>query len=176
LSVVFILHFWAILIFILDAPTPETANEWGEFFAIFSYILIFALGESFVIVIALLLISYLIPREWGEDKAYGLLISILYLLAFWAVIAQVGSTFEHPDTPLFIYLGTNLRNTALYRNIAFALAYMSVIGITLAVLWAAIRGGIAARLTAFSERSMILSYLYLLIDMIAFGYVFVRNM
>lgn len=175
-GIVFPLHFWAILIFILNAPNPQTRSEWGEFFGIISYILILALLESIFFFLVFVIGSYLLPKQWEEERVYKLLLSVFYLFIFWAVIAQVGMVAPVAHSKLTLWMAINLSNTALYRTVAFVGVIFLFSLIVLFQLYRLTKGRMPERIVGFAERAMPLSTIYLFLDVAGFIYVLTRNL
>jgi hypothetical protein len=175
LAVVFPIHFWAILLFILNAPNPQNANAWGEALAIAGYILLFALVESAAVFVVLLLLAWLLPRRWMPEQRLGALLAILALLVLWALVSQLATLLVIPQTPFFVYIGINLANTLLYRQIAFGLMVIFVLLTVVAALHLGSSPRFAKRLGPLLERIELLSVLYLLLDLAAFVFVVSRN-
>lgn len=176
LGIAFPLHFWAILIFILNAPNPQTRSEWGEFFGIIAYILILALLESIFFFLAFVIGSYLLPKRWEEERVYKLLISVFYLFIFWAVIAQVGMVTPVPESKLTLWMAINLSNTVLYRQLAFVGVILVFSLIVLFQLYRLTKGRMPEHIVRFVERAIPLSYIYLFLDAVGFIYVLTRNL
>ena len=175
LAVVFPVHFWAVLLFILNAPTPQHANAWGEALALAAYILLFAFVESAIIFVALLLLAWLLPRRWMPEQRLGALLVILALLVLWALVSQLATLLVIPQSTFFLYIGINLANTLLYRQIAMGLIVLSVLLSVIAALRLGSSPRFAKRLGPLLERIELLSALYLLFDLAALVFVISRN-
>lgn len=175
-AAVFPIHFWTILIFLLNAPNPKIASEWGDFFGIISYLLLIAFMETVFIFIAVYLLMYLIPTRWGSERTYQLILSFLALIFFWALVGQLLNIVPIPKHAFFIWVGINLANTLLYRQIAQIGSLGFIALLVLGQLYWFSKGRIVGRLAAFMERAAELSKLYLAADCAALIYVIVRNL
>jgi hypothetical protein len=56
---------------------------------VIAYVQVFALAESIVVFLPLVLLSLALPPSWFRDRFVGLAVGIVYLSAAWFVLAQL---------------------------------------------------------------------------------------
>jgi hypothetical protein len=174
LAIVLPLHFWAIFVFILNAPTPENRNEWGDFFAILVYILLFTILECLILTAITAISGYFLPKRWGNLKIYSTLLGLIYLIIAWAAISQLLESIPIPENSFIAWVAINLTNTLKYRQIAWGIALGCAAIITLTLIFIIIKGEELPKFVSFVEKADILAYLYLALDVIGFVYVIFR--
>lgn len=168
-------HFWAISIYLLNLPNPEGAGGWSETLAIASYVLLFALLETAVIFLGLYLLAFLLPKQWDPEQRLGALVVLLLVVVVWAIVDQVVPLLTIPETSFVSYVRTNLSNTFLYRQLAYAGIFVFVIFTLIASVILGATTRVSGAVNGLAERFEVLAALYLFLDLGAFLVVLSRN-
>jgi len=107
---VFVVHSWSMWGFIHEVPSFILYFKTSQIFAIFSYMMGFALLESLMVAFGLGLISFLLPARWFKNGfIYNSFITIVLgaitMLWFENRILTFNNTFP-PKQELFVYVAT----------------------------------------------------------------------
>jgi len=178
LIVAFPIHAWSIFMVLQDFQwvMERTVSVWdGVGYA--SYSLTFALFESIVIFIIVWLLSLLLPSRWKSNKALAGMGTLMVSVSIWAILNQL--YFFYIDTPfvkslplLFTGLAHPIRIFYLSVGVLFLLILASIIG----PLFFINRSKKYVKATmAVVDRLIILSGLYIVIDIIGIVVVIIRN-
>jgi hypothetical protein len=87
-AIAFPVHVWAIINILVIFPAWLLRLSIWELAGAISYPLVVALLESFLLWMWLVLISYLFPRKWMANKFVALSSVLVWLLTAWAVLVQ----------------------------------------------------------------------------------------
>lgn len=161
-GVVFLIYSWAIRGFLYQVSSLRLYHTLGEIFAVFSYLMAFALLESLIIMGFLILAGLILPRKWfREGFAYKGFITIL--VAGIAVIRLHYYLFSlnYALPPINeIYLGVAITVTLL---ISFVLLFQSM-------------PKLQKYLLLVQERLQIFIYFYIPLGILGLAVVLLRNL
>ena len=167
-------HTWTIYMVFRDLGWVAQRTTAGDAFGLLSYALIFALGEGAILFILILLIDLTLLRKWPPDKRLSILTIALFDLSLWAIIPQLFSLADihlpndlesliiASGHPLWVLYGFSLGSTAL--------------SIGLPIYWIFKRPETVGWINLFVDRLVVLSSLYLFLDMIGIINVIIRNL
>lgn len=125
-----------------------------------AYVQAFALVESTVVFVPLLLLSVVLPLGWFRDKFVAVGTGIVYLSAAWCVLAQL-----HDDA---------LRAWRFRQLVPWLAAFFASLLLVSALIHRSSRA--EALITSFVERVTVLASAYLLVALAAVGIVLIRNL
>lgn len=173
LIVAFPIHIWTFILYFRDISwLAERTNTWNSI-GVGAYALLFALLESLVIFLVVLLFGLLLPKRWPEEQRIALL-GVLFLLA--ASVAILGQ--------LYFLIGTPFQKTAVQLlaatkhpvRILFLLILIPITSLVLAMSYLILKSKKAAQLVLnIFERLSLLTTLYLVFDVIGIFIVIFRN-
>jgi hypothetical protein len=100
----FPLHAWTLVLGLRDFSwVTERTNSWDAI-GVISYGLIFALVESALVFLVVVLLGYLVSNKWGKEQQIVLMSNLVLLTSLWAMVSQLffmlevsvpGSVIEH---------------------------------------------------------------------------------
>jgi len=114
-GVVFAIYTWAIRGFLYQLSSLRLYHTLGEIFAIFSYLMAFALIESLIVMSGLVLVGFTLPRKWfREGFAYkGFITTLVAGIAMITLQYYLFSlNYEIPPMKV-IYLGFGITTILL---------------------------------------------------------------
>jgi hypothetical protein len=171
---VFPLQTWTIYMTLRDVEWVAARTNVGDALGFLSYNLLFGLIESILAWIFLLLLNFLIPKQWARQTRIALLGSIVFIVAIWAVLGQLYFLIGQGTPELFlkIAIGTGHPLWILYGTAITSIAASVIIPIILLVRSPLVRD----RLLSIFERVTVLSGLYLILDLVGIAIVVTRNL
>jgi hypothetical protein len=158
----FPINVWSIIGFLRELPALIIRMNISEIVGVFSYIQSLALLESILIFGILISLSVLLPPRFLKEK----------LMMRGAVFLFVASIYA---VPVGYYYSWNI-NYLNYRD--WLISWILVSILTLVVLFMLIRQHkrIGEIITAMAERAIILSIVYVFIDLVGIAVVIVRQL
>ena len=85
----FPLHLWTLILAFRDVSwLTERTNVWDAV-GVISYGMIFALVESLLVFLVLILVGLSTPRQWEVNKRIAFLAFLILILSVWAMISQL---------------------------------------------------------------------------------------
>ena len=166
-------HIWTIILVLRDISwVTERTNAWDAV-GVGAYGLLIALVESLFVFVIALGLGFLISKYWDEDTRVGLMSSLIFLVAVWAMLGQLYALSEYP-VPEFIY-GLLVNSARPLRNIyglVFILGAISVVPIVYLLLNSKRTRKLVSDLI---ERLSLLAGLYLFFDVAAVIIILIRN-
>ncbi len=83
------LHIWAIVLILMDISwIAERTNFWDAI-GVAAYGLMFALVESLIFFGLLVLVGFVLPKQWKEPQRVSLLGALILVTASWAILGQL---------------------------------------------------------------------------------------
>jgi len=162
---VFPIHVWAILIFLNDAPAYIRRMPFGDIAGIFAYTQVIALIESLIFWGFLLFVCISMPRKYFKDwfisqgtlLVLGFFILVIPMHYQMDIIEGLQWNLELYDIMFVVWLllwlaGLIIMSTLIRRNLIFEKKLVNLV-----------------------DRIMLLSLLYVLIDVVSFAFVIFRN-
>lgn len=111
-GVVFLIYSWAIRGFLYQLSSLRLYYTLGDIFGVFSYLMAFALAESLVIMIGLILIGSILPGKWfRRGFAYKGFIAILVVGIAMIYLDRYLFSLDHAMPPIkmiYLYLGITI--------------------------------------------------------------------
>ncbi len=169
----FPLHLWTLLLAFRDLSwLTDRTNAWDAV-GVASYGLVFALIESVTIFLVLVLLGFLVSKQWGQNRRIALLTILALIVSLWAMVSQ-----------LFFLLGispsgwilNSLAQTAHPVRIMY-IAFLVVVTPTILVpAWLVLRSDKFFQfLQVLIDRLSLLTMFYLVFDFIGLVIVIIRN-
>lgn len=143
-----------------------------------AYALLLAFFESVLLCLLLCLLSFLLPRRWGEDVRLVQLTLTGWVMLAWAAMGQFYQFWFSPSQRDFIdYVFLWLSYRRAFNPVALALIFLTLVGSVALPIWLAARNkGFTSNMTRLFERFSLLSWIYLALDALAFVMVVLRNL
>jgi hypothetical protein len=174
LVIAFPINFWAIIIWFRNIGSVAEENGLWDAVGVGAYLLSYALLESALIFLAILLLSLLLPKKWGQEKSLAQ-VSVLYLmLTIGLILEQSRALVEFP------------REGFLWRSVNFIINRLSSSPVILVVIAAALTitflvvihrsQQVRSVVIASMEKVALLSAIYLILDLAAIILVIIRNL
>ena len=159
-AIAFPVHVWAIINILDFLPSWLLRLSTWELAGVISYPLVEALLESCVLWLAMVAFAFVLPRKWLADKFVALSSVLVWLLAAWAVLVQ------------FIF-GRILQWGPAQLVPGFLLVVISF-GL---VTWLVQRyGRLEGWIKKLSQGLVILTYFYMIFDLLGLVVVILRNL
>jgi hypothetical protein len=169
----FPLHVWTIILAFRDFSwVSERTNSWDAI-GVVSYGLLFAFIESVVIFLITVLLGFLVPKKWGEDRRIALLGTLMLVASLWAMISY-----------LFFMLQMSIPEGAIafLVSLAHPLRLLYIVSLALVGLTVALPAYLVLRsekflqgVKGFFERLSLLTLFYLFFDFVGLVIVIIRN-
>jgi hypothetical protein len=159
-AIAFPVHVWAIINILAIFPAWLLRLSIWELAGAISYPLVVALLESNILWIGLVVLSYLLPKNWLANKFVALSSVLVWLLAAWAVLVQ------------FIYKSImqwgleQMLSGLLLVAFSFCLVYWLVQRYERLEGW----------IRRLAQGLAVLTYLYMLFDLLGLVVVIARNL
>jgi hypothetical protein len=169
----FPLHIWTIILAFRDFSwVTERTNSWDAI-GVVSYGLLFALIESVVIFLIMVLLGFLVSKTWGEDRRIALLGMLMLIASVWAMVSY-----------LYFMLQVSIpaETITFLVNLAHPLRFLYAVSLALAGISVAIPAYLVLRSEKFLqgvkglfERLSLLTLFYLFFDFVGLVIVIIRN-
>jgi hypothetical protein len=169
-------HLWVIIQLIRDSGWIIERSGTGSFIGLASLTMVYALVESVLLFLLLLILGLLIPWKWPAKKVFALSGFIALWLPIWDILFQVYRATDL-DTPGFLV--NWLFSTGHPLRYAYILAgslVLAVIALTAASIWlVSFNKKVLGGMQNLLERIATLSALYLVLDVISVVVVLTRT-
>jgi hypothetical protein len=151
----------------------QRTNFWDAI-GLAAYGLLFALVESTLVFLILLLLSILIPRRWDEEKRISLAFILFYVTAIWAIIGQLFFLVGIPAPEWLIHF---LINTAHPGRYLYAITILLILPTILIPVYIVARSQKAVRLLrTVMDKLELITTIYLGLDFFGLVIVLLRNL
>jgi hypothetical protein len=173
LTCAFPLHFWTLILVFRDISwLAERTNAWDAI-GVASYGMIFAFAESVVVLLVVVLLGFLTPKQWEPDRRIAFLGLLILITSAWGMIGQLLFLWN-------IFLPAQaiqiLRNSSHPLRIIYAVCLLVVSPTVLLPLYAFIRSNRAfVFMQNLMERLALLTTFYLFFDLLGLIIVIIRN-
>jgi hypothetical protein len=159
-AVAFPVHVWAIVNILFILPAWLLRLSIWELAGGISYALLDALLESCVLWVGLVLLSFVLPRKWLADKFAALSSVLVWLLCAWAALVQFNFS-------IILQWGIEQMLPVLLGVVfSFGLVY-----------WLVQRyGRLEGWIKLLTQRLAVLSYIYVIFDVLGVVVVVLRNL
>lgn len=95
-SCAFLLHAWALTIAFGDISWVSQRTNLGDAIGVISYGAVFTFIESGVFFLGMLLLGFLLPRQWPEPRRIALLSAFALILSLWGILGQLYFLINQP--------------------------------------------------------------------------------
>ena len=174
LLVAFPIHFWALIIWLQEFEATAQRTNMADAFGEGAYFLAYALFESAVIFLALMLILLLLPKSLSEEKVLAVFSTILLLSAGWFILEQVRFLEVMPEDVWFFKRAQNIRTIRSKAGMAAALAL--AVSMIVPPILVAKNEKLQKGIIGFVDRLSTLSSLYLGLDVLSLVVILIRNL
>jgi hypothetical protein len=171
----FPLHIWTLILIFNDfAWVAKRTNVWDAF-AVGSYGLVFALIESAIVFLGVVILGFLVSAKWEENRRLALMSVLVLITSLWAMFGQLyflaHLSISLPEALALFLLRSG--HPVRYLNLIAAL----IVGLTaLAPAFFILKSQNAVRFVMSSiERISLLTTFYLFFDLIGLIIVILRN-
>ena len=153
-------HVWLVINFLDQARGIMIRVSTWDFVGVVSYILAFALLESFLLFLVMLLLAFVLPARIFRSKFVALSTVVVILATGW-----------------FIYLQYN-RQLISDRQVKLLAVWAISLLLTMGVLFLLVHRSrrLETTIHALAQRLAILAVLYVFVDLVAVAIVVVRNL
>jgi hypothetical protein len=167
----FPIHLWSLLMIFRDVEfLSERTNMWDAV-GISGYTLLIALIESLLAALILLGVISILPGKWAEGQRFSIISSLYMILAGASIVDMAFHAFSKARISQQYLHGLETYPSLTYGLIAGAVLLFCVLVTGLILRSKKVEN----LLTEFYDRIMLLSYLYLALDMVGIALVIVRN-
>lgn len=158
-AIAFPVHVWAIINILAILPVWLLRASIWELAGVISYPLVDALLESCILWIGLVILGFILPKKWLADKFVVLSSVLVWLLAAWAALAQ----FFYDS--LLQWGLTQILPGLVLVVLSFGLVYWLVQR----------RGRLEGWIKRLTQGLAVLTYFYVIFDLLGLAVVIIRN-
>ncbi|MFC1997701.1 hypothetical protein ACFLXI_08885 [Chloroflexota bacterium] len=170
----FPLHLWAIILILMDISwVAERTNFWDAI-GVAAYGLVFILFESLLIWALLILMGFLLPKIWPENKRVVLLGILVMVTALWAILGQLYFLLELSFPQWIINLLAEQAHPLRYLYAIYLVVV--TLSVLLATYFAIISEKFQRSFVVVIDRLSILVGLYVILDVVSIIIVLIRNL
>jgi len=178
LACAFPIHLWSLLMVLQDVGWVADRTRVADAFSYVAYSLVFALMESLVVFLIVMLLSLLAYSRWKHGKMAAAIISLYYVTVLWAMAVQVYYYVKGfiPELDAVIvykfYIGSPIITQILILVLLFIIVVGSVvIPLYLLQRWDRYSYGMNEAIS----RVAVLTSVYLVVDLFGLFLIFARN-
>ncbi len=179
LVVAFPIHAWSIFMVLQDFQwvMERTVSAWdGIGYA--AYSLTFALFESIVIFLIIWLLSFLLPTEWKSNKTIAGMTIVIMSVSLWAILNQL--YFFYIETPLVMSIPQtfiSLDHPIRWFYSAAGIGFLLMLALIVVPLFFINRSKkFTKAVMSVIDRLIILSGLYIVLDVAGIIVILIRNL
>lgn len=179
LACAFPIHVWSLLMVLQDVAWIADRTQVIDAFSYAAYSLLFALVESMVVFLILMILSPLAYSYWKKDEMAAAMISLYYVVVLWAVALQIYYYYKEkiPELDDVIvnkfFIGGALITQWMLMIVLFLLVIASVI---LPVVMLQRWHRFAPAMNEFISRVTVLTSFYLVFDLFGICLILIRNL
>jgi len=169
----FPIHAWAIFMVLRDVSwVAERTNSWDAV-GLTGYTLLIALVESIITVVAVLLLSFLVPKSWSAEKRIAIMSILVLTTSVWAMIAQALFLVDDivPKSLLRFLAQTPRAFWIIYGSIGTFVIASNALPVYLLIRYEKFVNVI----NSIIDRLILLSTLYIFLDFVGIVIVIIRN-
>ena len=172
--VAFPIHLWSIYLILSDIEWVAERTVFADAIGYASYSLVFALLESLILLIPLVLLGFLLPKAWNGRQRIAMLGTLFVVVSVWAIIAQVYNIVDKEPYTIWWRIIYHTQRFEIYTFFAMLLILLASAGVPAYFITRSEKWVNAAQ--AVIERLVLLSALYLVFDLIGLVIVIFRNL
>ena len=179
LMCIFPIHLWSLVVTFSNMETViyRSTNPFdGIGYA--AYALLLALLESLLLCLLLWALSYLLPKRLPQDTRLVQMVVVGWVILLWAALGQFYLYWFHDwQRELIDYIFLWLSYRRAFNPVALALILLALAVSVFTPVWLFGRKEkFTSVIRQLFERISVLSWIYLVLDVIALGVVIFRNM
>ena len=168
----FPINFWAIFIWFRNfGSVAEELGQWDAI-GVGAYMLVFAMVEILVIFFVIYSLILLIPKRWRQERALAQASTLYLIMSIGLILEQSRALIEFPSEGV-LWQAVNYVNNILSSSLAVILLIGAVLAVGLVVAIAR-----SERVHSFVnvgiEKIIVLSSIYLFLDLAAVAIVIIR--
>ena len=170
----FPLHLWTLILAFRDISWLTERTNIQDAIGVVSYGLLFALIETILVFLVLVLIGLITPRRWESDRRIAFLAFLVLILSVWAMISQLLFIWNVslPDAAIEF-----LRRSDHPLRITYAVCLIVIIPTVLVPAYSFLRTQKAVTVMQnLMERLSLLSMFYLVFDLLGIIIILARNL
>lgn len=170
----FPLHLWTLILAFQDISwLTERTNAWDAI-GVVSYGMLFALVESILIFLVLVLLGLITPSRWNSDRRIAFLAFLVLIVSLWGMISQLLFLWDVslPESAIEF-----LRRSDHPLRITYAVCLMVITPTVLLPAFSFLRTNKTVTVMQnLMERLSLLSMFYLVFDLLGVIIIIVRNL
>ena len=173
LTTAFPIHLWTIILVLRDFSwVSERTNAWDAV-GVAAYGMVFAFVESVIVFAVIVLLGFLLPLQWEENKRLSFLSLLIFIVALWAILGQLYFLLGLSlPTSLIQLLASSSHPLRLLYGGLFLLVLLSVF----VPVYLFLRSDkVYHSIHNLIERLAVLSSMYLVFDVIGLIIIVIRN-
>jgi hypothetical protein len=168
-------HLWKIIMLIRDAGWITERSGTGSIIGVASLSMIYALVESLLFFLLLLILGLVIPWKWNSKRVFAILGFIALWIPIWDMASQAYRAADMANPGFFVSWLFATQHPLRYAYPLLALVGLAVIALTAAGIWlTSFNHKFQQHIRNFLERIAILSALYLVLDLVSVVVVVIR--
>jgi len=165
LACVIPIHIWSIINILREIPRYLQYLTIGEIIIIFAYTQAFALFESLIVTVLLILFCLVLPARFFRDWFLSQGILIVYITTIWAILYHFQVRIVQGLSPSLV---TYMALIWLWAMMYFGVLFGSLILIRK-------KEDFEQKIISFIDRLSVLSAVYIIIDVVSIFIVLMRN-
>ena len=168
-------HLWTIIMLIRDYGWITQRSGTSSFTGVASLAMIYALVESVIFFLLLLVLGLLIPWKWSAERVFTISGFLALWIPIWDMLAQIyrAVDFANPNFLATWLLSTN--HPVRYGYPLLIIIILLAVGLTAGLIWlVSFKEKVQKIISSIIERITLLSTLYLLLDLAGFIIMAVR--
>jgi hypothetical protein len=169
------IHIWAMLMALRDIEPMTRRTNFYDAIGFFAYILLIALAESIFIYAITLVLSGLLPWRWSVRQRVLASASLSFIVSLWFMLYQLNYWNDYKKGYILDFIMNSdhvIRYGAMIITVGFLLVAASIM-IPIIAIDRSLR--FVSWLNRLVERLIVLSTLYLVLDVLAALLVLYRN-
>ena len=167
----FPIHLWSLLMIFRDLEFVSERTEMWDAVGYAGYALMLALVESMLVALIIWGLSFVLPKKWTTSRTFTVIASLYLILAGASIADMAFHAFNEVRISKQYLYGLATYPTLTYALIAGAIVVASVIVVILIHKSEKFEKAVSE----IYERFTLLSYFYLVMDVIGIIIVIVRN-
>jgi hypothetical protein len=168
LTCAFPFHLWTLIMLIRDYGWITQRSGTSSFTGVASLAMIYALVESLIFFFLLLILGLLIPWNWPSKRVFTLSGFLALWIPIWDMLSQSyrAANFANPGFFIIWLFGT--QHPIRYGYPILILIIILTVGLTAGLIWAiSFNQKVRNFFHSLLDRIMVLSVLYLVLDVVA---------
>ena len=170
----FPIHLWTLILVSRDMDWVIARTNVWDAIGVGSYGMIFALGESILLFVVVVLLGLLLPGHWQQERRVAFLSLLVIIVSLWAIFGQLRFLW---NLSLPLSIQQILARSAHPFRLLYALYLAAVVPSVALPVYFFLRSATSVRwMQELTERLSVLTMFYLLFDAAGLLIVLVRNL